>query len=636
MLKYVYSGLFGVLLVCSAGAKAQEVLRPVAQKANTLPQPARAMPLMKTAANLTLPFYDDFSFVRNPDSTPGVSPYIWNPCLDASRWDASALCNGTVNNSFGEYSYSSGVLTLDVFDKTGMPYDSVNQNAVVFADSITSLPFDLGGKVAADSIFLSFGYQPGGKGFYPETQDSLMLYFYTKQNEWRKVWSVSGSMVKPFKQVILPVTDTAYLYDGFQFRLLNKGSKNTNDDIWNIDFVYMAQNRNSKDTLLRDIALQQTPTPYLGDYAAMPYRHYQANASAEQAAEIKSYIQNLNTATTTATETFQAIDLRNNNIVHTQTQSVSLTPFLNGVLSIANQVTHNGYTLNTPPADPYAKVSVLHKYWVSNTSPNTRAGNDTTFQLQEFDNYFAYDDGSAEQVYSVTAYPNIAARFAVKFHLNQPDTLRGVMIHFEREVPTGANKLFSLMVYKSIGFNGGTDNVVYQQDYYHPGYIRNINGFWTYGFDQPIVLPAGDFYIGTLAPILSNSDNLYYGWDANRIADNHLFYNSDGDWYQSTKTGCVMLRPVVGKPVTFTGIKETDYAQLDVKVFPNPASDRLQVQVDGLYKADHYSIVDVQGRVMQKGKLNGESIDVKDLTTGFYLLQLNFGNWTKVVKFAKI
>lgn len=121
-------------------------------------------------APLTMPFYDDFSEL-------GVYP-------DTSRWmDNEAY----INSSFSYYPVNFGVATLDAIDSDGKLYSDASPFPFI-ADHLTSKPIrldsiyddNLGGLralIPADSIILSFYYQPQGRGDIPLGPDSLVLEF---------------------------------------------------------------------------------------------------------------------------------------------------------------------------------------------------------------------------------------------------------------------------------------------------------------------------------------------------------------------------------------------------------------------------------------------------------------------------
>ena len=72
------------------------------------------------------------------------------------------------------------------------------------------------------------------------------------------------------------------------------------------------------------------------------------------------------------------------------------------------------------------------------------ARNDTVRSYTIFDNYFAYDDGSAET--SMRAGDQQGEEVAVRFTANTDDTLRAVQIHFPH-YSNQDNARFNLKVY---------------------------------------------------------------------------------------------------------------------------------------------------------------------------------------------
>src|SRR5690606_25280582 len=91
---------------------------------------------------------------------------------------------------------------------------------------------------------------------------------------------------------------------------------------------------------------------------------------------------------------------------------------------------------------------------------------------QHFYNYLAYDDGTAEQSYFLNLFSTLPGKIAIEHRLNVPDTLKGIAIYFGRQVPLAYQKYFSVVVYKDIAFSGGSDNILYQEDFFVPAYLR--------------------------------------------------------------------------------------------------------------------------------------------------------------------
>ena len=73
------------------------------------------------------------------------------------------------------------------------------------------------------------------------------------------------------------------------------------------------------------------------------------------------------------------------------------------------------------------EVSLWQEEVGFNTNQTTVFDNDSIGYDQVFDNFYAYDDGTAEKAYALDA---IGGELAVRFPLAIADTLDGVLIHF--------------------------------------------------------------------------------------------------------------------------------------------------------------------------------------------------------------
>jgi hypothetical protein len=556
---------------------------------------------------LTLPFFEDFT---GADAQP-----------DPAKWVEAQVY---VNNTMCVSPVSRGVATFDALNAKGRPYDTVNNTTLLYADSLTSLAIDLSSYQASSNIYFSFFYQPQGNGFSPETTDSLMLFFLDNTGTWNKVWAKEGTTLQPFAQVMVPVTATGYFHPGFQFRFVNKASININDDVWNIDYIRMAANRNANDTAVNDLAFTENPGFLLNDLTYMPYRQFLANASGERAAQIPVYIRNNYNNNQSVVFTFTAKEKISNTPLFTANNNpLSIAPHTDMPASVAT------YTNTIPSPGTYNKVIFEHRFYLNASPAGDNKVNDTIVQEQVFDNYLAYDDGTAEKSYYLNLFGTLPGKIAVEYHLNQPDTLRGVAIYFGRQVPVATSKFFSVAVYSNIVPNSPSETNIYQQDLFQPGYVDTVNHFYYYKFDQPVPLPAGAFYIGTIQPGLSGSDSLYIGLDANRVTGNHLYYNVLDQWVSSTVTGALMIRPLLGQPISGTGVNSVAApVAADWSVYPNPAASVLYFTYEKTTKTAAYEITDMQGRLVQTGPLGGEqhnSADISALPPGVYLVRLQQG-----------
>ena len=144
-------------------AVAQEILTPFGDA-------TEKAPVRKGVAEARfLPFFDDFSHSNTyPDST---------------KWTDN---NVLVNEGFPLCPPNRKGATFDVLDANGNVYSYAISNAFV-AEYLTSVRIRLDSIMEpepraltpADSVYLSFYYQPQGNGNAPEEQDSLVLQFGT-------------------------------------------------------------------------------------------------------------------------------------------------------------------------------------------------------------------------------------------------------------------------------------------------------------------------------------------------------------------------------------------------------------------------------------------------------------------------
>jgi polygalacturonase len=72
-----------------------------------------------------------------------------------------------------------------------------------------------------------------------------------------------------------------------------------------------------------------------------------------------------------------------------------------------------------------------------------------------------------------------------------------------------------------------------------------------------------------------------------------------------------------------TSIKSSSY--IGTKLYPNPSSDILHIQLDQEIKDATFSILDLNGRMIKRFELQGKdfSLDLKNIIEGFYLIQIS-------------
>lgn len=538
-----------------------------------------------------------------------------------------------------------GVATFDGIDEYGQPYNFQDPNSYGVADYLTSKPIDLSMYSAGDSVYLSFAYQPQGLGFYPGLQDSLVVEFREPGKPgWDYAWSVPGTQLHPFRKVMLKITQARYFKKGFQFRFKNYATLSANKDHWMVDYVYLNANRSASDTMFRDIALVSPPPTILDVYTRMPYQqftkpdvnekwennqisnlwssdvgiYYEHSFIAPGGTVLSVYpFDNLPGPYDTACVQPYAVAGYDANVRHT-------TPFFSydfdvqwpGGLPFTSKQTftvqHRVQAFNCPKGAAWTPFTDIH------------AENDTSFHTQVFNNYYAYDDSTAE----LSMYLGTQGEVTCMFETNFADTLRAIQFHFNPQSVPVTNNNFTLVVYKDD--NGKPGDTLYTQSYVLPQYAMwGPHGYTTYILNRPVPVPAGKFYAGWKQNTIYK---LNVGLDKNRDNADRLFYRTTGEWIAFDDLGydgSLMLRAVVGGPVTpdeFLGtpVYETpEQITHSMLLYPNPVADRLYFRSSmAPEKMMQVEIYDIQGQQVRNHYVAGyESISVQGLKPGIYILR---------------
>ena len=87
-------------------------------------------------------------------------------------------------------------------------------------------------------------------------------------------------LARDFEQVMIPISDTAFLKKGFQFRFRNYAQLNGSWDHWHLDYVRLDRNRNLNDTNLLDYSFIYPAGSLLNTYKSVPLSHFLPNALA--------------------------------------------------------------------------------------------------------------------------------------------------------------------------------------------------------------------------------------------------------------------------------------------------------------------------------------------------------------------
>lgn len=603
-----------LIILFTVAVNAQEKLVPAGLN-QVLITSEKAKVKQKNASQLIMPFYEDFSSTR-------IYP-------DPKKFSDSSVF---INNSYAVSPFTIGVATFDGLDKNGFIY-SHGSSYAFFADTLTSLEIRLDSVFSgtqhkttpADSIYFSFFYQPQGVGEKPEKEDSLFLEFYAaNQNKWIKQWAKEGTSYdkflqengSPWKCVMIPIVDTAFMNSNFKFRFMNLASYAdwtfptwaSNCDFWNIDYIYINSERNLNDTIPNDLAFRGANETLLKNYYSMPWNHFKANVAGEMSSYISMPYSNHSESMLNVTELLTVEDLSGTTPNYSSGLSAFNLPQLTDTAFYRSPIPYKYNSTVSENAEFLVKMSIN-----TATISDPISKNDTLVFYQRFYNYFAPDDGTAEAGYGLTINGGQAA---YKFKLNTPDTLRAVQMFFNRTVNDANQIYFLLRVWNDN--NGVPGSVIYEKSGVRPEFEEGFNAFHNYILDEPIAV-SGNIYVGWKQ---TSDEVLNLGYDKNTDRSNNLFYNTDGTWYNSIISGTPMIRIVVGKENS-PHISINEYEK-PIELFPNPCYNcqRIEFPDD---KLKQISVIDINGRVV-KQEWCEKYFDIDGIVPGFYTLKIDKKN----------
>lgn len=596
------------LLIFSVPGITQEYVLPLMNNPQLLGNDL--LPVKKTIDDglIELPVIDDFSY-----NSPYPDPALWS--------DNYAY----INQGYAVNPPTIGVATLDALDQNGSVYPFATITPQTFdADLLTSRPVNLN-YPASDSIYLSFFFQPMGNGLEPRYHDSLFLDFFNPlDTRWISVWSVPGDTLIDFRQVMVPITDSVYLREGFRFRFRNRASlpqnrdykdKGGNVDHWNIDYVRLDRNRNMADTIIRDVAFQKPIPSLLRNYESIPWDHFGVAYNTIYRPSITLNYFNNDSATRNVTRSASIYDEVWNNLYNPGNSTTQ--DILPGT-----SVSHDIQTIYPFQFSRGDTASYLIKAWLRTDDFDNKL-NDTIYRRQVFRDYFAYDDGTAERAYGLRGQGTNNGRIAVRFNSFIADELGGVDIYFTQlKDSLNTGYYYKFMVWDDN--NGVPGKTIYEDEPdYAVEYADSLNRFIRYKFRQTVSV-SGIFYVGLMQ---YNQFLLNIGMDINKPASGNLLYNLGNDWQQSSAPGSLMLRPFVSR--TYSSDKEEVSGSASVRIGPNPATNHLWVdlppQISG--KKVYVSVYDLTGKLIDSYQLTDREIFTGNLPGGVYLFKFTSDNF---------
>ena len=622
----------------SAERESDLIMVPMDSHGERVEQVAHRHPLNERGGAISLPFFDDFSTPSMPG--PGFAEFEMY-----QRWEEGSA---RITQTYALNAPTIGTATLEGLDRDGYPYSFTNVNTPGWADTLTSLPIALNGYFPESNVHLMFYVQGGGRGNAPEPgTDQLILEFKSTDDVsgevfWTEVWASTEVFTDEFDRVFVPVNEAQWLDNDFQFRFRNWGALGGNVDLWHLDYILLDDQIDpSTFEVFSEVAIVEPVNTFLREYTRMPWNHFVPNPEFYMRDSLVVKQRNLSATQSDNVETgfsvdyIDSVEVIPNLFQNTQVlpQSQFTTPLYLG----SDQDGQTVYTYNVSSDDSCAIWDV--SVWQSSigllhTEKVGVPDNDSIIFQQVFLNDFAYDDGTAEKAYALTA---AGASLAVGFSLEVPDTLLGLAIHFTPYYTNVDDEVFLLRAWEdSAGFPGAelVDSQEFQSfqtpQYFNDGYDL----FAYYPYDDPIPV-SGTIHVGM---VQSGDAELNFGLDKNTNANaGHLHYKLGlgGAWANSDIEGSVMIRPVLraNKQETWTDVAWTGNPHpQQLHSYPNPISNgTVQVEIPD---AGGWTLYNNSGQVLQSGFWPAPGtyrISLESLSAGMYLLRSDSGQSVRLL-----
>lgn len=629
-MSYKNAGLVVTLVVlCSAAAFPQFTILPLpAETTGKSHQNGRTQAL----APMPLPFWDDFSFTNNPGFPHDT------------LWENSKAVS--VSQGLGINAPSLGVATFDGLNAFGAPYDVNDVLAKGIGDSLVSRPIALDQVPVGErnTVYLSFFFQFRGNGEPPDPGDQLRVLFRNSAGVWINVLTLEndGSFDPTvFVQRLIPVSGDEFFHNQFQFNILSYGRLSGPYDTWNIDYVYLNKGRNASDTSYPDRTINLPLTSMLKEYYSMPLDHFMENPAGNLTPPLLS-MHNLEFIPGNANDSdVQPInyDSQDSVFIYRNNTENIYTHQLDNATSIGNPLQPLEFRktpIQTLPdlSDLAVVDSAAHirmKLWINsgdNVVPSAAdplgdynavkyapidfRHNDTTRAEFILDNFYAYDDGTAE---FGAALNQPGALLAYRFDMKtiKPDTIVSLDLYFPN-FGENLDQSVQIQILKDLTGDPGSflhlETVKVQRS--------SHNNFWRFKLSRFIGV-KDQFYIGWKQ---SASSVLAIGLDKNTNSGDKIFFNLNGAWEPNVNlTGSLMIRPVFGKFTgTITGLEEQPANTPDY--FPNPTDGHFTVTGE-VERVEIYTITGQPIDFTTIHSSRGKEVAIGNPSPGLYLLRLH-------------
>lgn len=525
----------------------------------------------QNATPISLPFFDDFSTVT--DDNPGPLWVNSNSVM--------------ISKSAGRNIPTINIATFDGLNAAGEPYSKLASDFLTFGytDTLSSVPIKMTEVTVPkrNTVYLSFFYQWGGNGEPPDERDFMLLQFLANDDTWRTIETFTSSelTLDEFELYSVQITDAVYFHDNFQFRFIAHGRISGYYDVWNIDYVFLNQNRTANEFSFSDRTTTKSLSPLFGDYYAIPINHFRES----QLITPPSFeVYNLRADAPTPLSYTTKVEFQNyeSGLLTTQvidpvsgSQGIPDVDPLDRATNVMNAVTlpvftdfdanadsvYMKLTLRLATNDFYDSTNPTSDYDSARFYPIDLRMNDSTSQVYTLNNYYAYDDGTAEQTAGLIQGGNEGA---IRFEMQTPeqDTLNGLQLYFAYF----AGQSPSTVEFFILGDDNGQPGSPLLEELV-PVRQQPLNTFYTHKFMRSVIV-NDVFYVGWRQ--LSNNQRVRFGMDTDNNTTQHIFFRETATsaWQLGNLIdGSLMIRPMFGPGEITTGTNEDEER---ITLFPNP------------------------------------------------------------------
>jgi hypothetical protein len=549
----------------------------------------------RTASELSLPFFDDFSTAK------GTSP-------DTTYWMSGS--GVYINNTLTNNHPSINIASFDGLNSSGRPYNPTSPLFEDYSDTLTSRPINLSTMASKDSIYISFFWLGKGLGERPDVTDFMSMEFLNAQGNWEEMWRTQGDELdSTFRNELVKIVDQKYFHAQFQFRFRSFGRNSGMYDMWHLDYVYLNSNRTARDQYMADLTVRNPLSSFLKGYSAMPLVHYRLDPLKFTAASVVTDIINRNNVPNKYTSTFSIKDERSGKIYLDSTYS--------GADILRNQHQRISVVVKPLSADNSKKISLRYKFRLLATDDKNPVAdlsrNDSISAVTQLDDYYAFDDGSAEYGVQITQR---LGRAAVKYTMAKADYIGGVRVSV---VPFASDVSGQSLVMQLYDDNNGVPGNLLKQQALAVKYTDLRNGFLDCKFDKSVLVPE-TFYVGWLQ---INEFPVSIGLDRNSSSNGRIFSSASNSWGEENNVkGNIMLRPYLGAeenvPVGIEPVSDET-----MMFFPNPGNGVVNWKSNTVKKIDVFT---VDGRLVQTIiPSSGQFLATLHVPSGMYILRSSVG-----------